>query len=1127
MSTPRILSTRPGTSSLLRSLLGFLTIVFALLGISTTSRAALTPTFVFTGTPNTTTYSEGSGVWMSTLSGSASYHDFFAGSTPGTTAAGNYSNTITQVVQFGGSSSGTAGLITVGSTAATTTKPPVAGAIIIANANNGANGYTFTGKASGTIAQANAITINGVADGATTYGIYMTITAQTTTFTNSAASPLTSGGGNIVLAGSQTWANMNTAAGVSLNNYMDVSGAFNLTTMGSILLGGSNSFANLTIGSGTTTVNNNAGLTGFTTKANNSLNLSGTVAVNSGATLLVSSATNAVSMVASAGGNLIVNDAGSITMTNLTGTLGANVTIGSTNSGGSTAYLTNSVISTPLSLGTLSLTNNAVLAYYISSPITASGAVTFAGVNNLINLSGGAISQTTNIITGSTINGANASTISVTGAAVGGSTIAWGSSNTVGRTVYAVTNTATALQINVSGGAWNLLWSGAQDSVWNYTSTNWQTNSAGVGTGSNIVTVANDNETFGSAASVAIGSGGVTAGTLVTTNSGQSGTVAFTGANTLTVAGGMTNSGSGGVTVGSPLTIAGSLTVNGGGTTTLSGISTITGGVIVTNASTLNINATGDSVTGGIRITGQGTATIGAAGDLTGTTATVTLTNGTLNLGGFTDSPSAGGIALSGSGTISNGTLTLGTGQTVTNTTGANVISANLDGTNGAVVTVAASSTLTLSGANTTFGGFIVNNGTLKAGNGSFGTATITNNNGGIVDLNGQSVANTITNNAGTNYLINSSSGTGTLTGTMNSTYFEVNPGNNNVYISGTVNSANRFSVTNGLGQTGMLMLGGPIVMANNKSLFASNNGIMQFETGFSFNAQGNYKVLDGEIDLNGQQATGYLNANIGNSNTAMTNLYNSSASTPATFGATGLQLFIGGSSANGSNAIVGAASGALLTIASQIRDTNAVPNSTLIIAGAGTVSLTGTTNGYQTNQVNRFATEVVGSAANLGTNGAVVAGYTVDLNIFGKLTVTNAFTLGSFTTININNTTGTVGGNNFGTIGTGGILTYNGVLNLNLPASGITSVTDNLFTFSSSSGNFTSATLYEAANSWNMTNSLGIWTATDTAGNRFNLNTTTGALTVAAVPEPGTCAMVGLGISALAVTIIRRRRND
>jgi hypothetical protein len=53
-----------------------------------------------------------------------------------------------------------------------------------------------------------------------------------------------------------------------------------------------------------------------------------------------------------------------------------------------------------------------------------------------------------------------------------------------------------------------------------------------------------------------------------------------------------------------------------------------------------------------------------------------------------------------------------------------------------------------------------------------------------------------------------------------------------------------------------------------------------------------------------------------------------------------------------------------------------------------------------------------------------------------------------------------------------------------------------------------------------------GLWSGLD-GTNTITFNAASGTLAVNSVPEPGTCAMVGLGLSALAVTIIRRRRND
>jgi hypothetical protein len=1062
--------------------------------------AALTPTLFYSAGTSGGTPTEGNGSWANSVTATYAAWRTSISSTAATAPLfGTSSSGV--VVQVGGLNSGTANTVQIGSSGSGAL--PNVGSIVLAKPNAG--GYTFTASnvAKGGSTPAG-INIYGVNDGVNNTGIYMNSDTPTTTFGATVTN---------ALMASLWYKNLNSAANLIING--PIVGAFGLTTAGNITLGGANTFSGpLTVSSGTATI---AGAT--------AINATTIPTVSSGATLAMTNVS--VTSPVTNNGTLSIGGSAQTAVSSLTSTaaLGSGA-INMAGASGFLSYLTNTYSSTQ-SIGNLTLGGYSLLS--LNNTLTTA-ALTLSGSGNVINYTQvGVISTagTNNIVNSTAAISGTPSSANISMIVQGGSgpvTLTYGAApvSTGGRTSGQLTSSANALQYVVTGGAFNLLWGGGSTGTWDYTTANWYTNNAGSPTGSLQVAYSGDNITVGTAATIAIGSGGVTAGYLVTTNTNAAGSVSFTGANTLNVAAGMTNAGSGGVTVSSPLNISsGGLILNGGGTTTLSGVATVIGGVTVTNGSTLNINNTGDSVTGGIKVTGQGTATIGAAGDLTGTVATVTLTNGSLNLGGFTDSPNAGGIALAGSGTISNGTLTLGTGKTVTNTTGVNEISASLDGTNGAVVTVAASSTLTLSGANTTFGGFVVNNGTVKAGNGSIGTAVITNNGGSTLDLNGQTVGNTLTNSVGTNYLINSSSSMGTFSGNATTSYFEISPGNNNITLTGTVKAANRFSVTNAPGGTGMAILNGPIIMASNKSLYASNNGIFQLGSLFTFANTGNIKATDGEFDMNGQSlTTGYNTASMGNLTTTTTNLYNSAASTVSTFGTTAAVLSIGGT-ATGRTTVVGAASGATLNIASKIQDANSPLDSTLIVSGRGTVTLTAPTgSSYGTNQVNRYATETIGGTANLGASA---------LNILGTLTSTNSFTLTGPTTITINDASGSTPGDSFGVINVGasGTLTYAGTLNLNVPSTGLNPFTDTLFSFTTVTGDFTAANIIEASQTFSMSTvaSSGIWTAVDNNGATFSFNDATGVLTV--VPEPGTCAMVGLGLSALAVTIIRRRRND
>jgi hypothetical protein len=113
-----------------------------------------------------------------------------------------------------------------------------------------------------------------------------------------------------------------------------------------------------------------------------------------------------------------------------------------------------------------------------------------------------------------------------------------------------------------------------------------------------------------------------------------------------------------------------------------------------------------------------------------------------------------------------------------------------------------------------------------------------------------------------------------------------------------------------------------------------------------------------------------------------------------------------------------------------------------------------------------------------------------------------------------------------------GGALAYNGTLNITSSQTlaqlfGGASQSVVLFSGMSTPTGDLTAVEFNAGATWTETaTSSGVFTYTDGV-NTYSFTDATGTLAATAVPEPGTCAMVGLGLSALAVTIIRRHRND
>ena len=160
------------------------------------------------------------------------------------------------------------------------------------------------------------------------------------------------------------------------------------------------------------------------------------------------------------------------------------------------------------------------------------------------------------------------------------------------------------------------------------------------------------------------------------------------------------NTGSAAVSANLAGTVA--LTKSGAGTLTLSGANTYSGGTTI-SAGTLALSGTG---------------TLGAAVNA------LSISGGTLDLGGLT-SPTAGAVTISG-GTIQNGTLTASTSYTGNNN-GPAAVSAILAGP--AAVTKSGAGTLTLSGVNTYSGSTTVNAGKLVVSSTqtSVGAASVAN----------------------------------------------------------------------------------------------------------------------------------------------------------------------------------------------------------------------------------------------------------------------------------------------------------------------------------------------------------------------------------------------------------------
>ena len=173
--------------------------------------------------------------------------------------------------------------------------------------------------------------------------------------------------------------------------------------------------------------------------------------------------------------------------------------------------------------------------------------------------------------------------------------------------------------------------------------------------------------------------------------------------------------------------------------------------------------------------------------------------------------------------------------------------------------------------------------------------------------------------------------------------------------------------------------------------------------------------------------------------------------------------------------------------------------------------------------------------AGNGGSFGAVTINGTLNPDLIshanGLLTMASlTLNPGSTTTLDLENINQAAGTGYDKIVINGGALAYNGTLNLTSSSTlaqlfGGAAQSVVLFSgMTTPTGDLTSVT-FNAGSSWTETSSSsGVFTYTDGNNYTYTFTDATGTLSI---PEPGTCAMVGLGLSALAVTIIRRRRND
>jgi autotransporter-associated beta strand protein len=201
--------------------------------------------------------------------------------------------------------------------------------------------------------------------------------------------------------------------------------------------------------------------------------------------------------------------------------------------------------------------------------------------------------------------------------------------------------------------------------------------------------------------------------------------------------------------------------------------------------------------------------------------------------------------------------------------------------------------------------------------------------------------------------------------------------------------------------------------------------------------------------------------------------------------------------------------------------------SSVLNVASGATLNVSAVSGGFivGTNQTLRGSGSVVG---NTTINGALQPGSSP-----GLLSFSNNLTLGStaVTTMEINGAGNGAGsrGMVYDAISVDSLLTYDGKLSLTLGTTfAAGSYSFDLFDFGSQTGSFDSVTLGGNYTGSLVVNDVGLptnWGLTS-GDNTWTFDQSTGVLALSVIPEPSPLALSGLGLLALAVSALRKRRQ-
>jgi autotransporter-associated beta strand protein len=315
---------------------------------------------------------------------------------------------------------------------------------------------------------------------------------------------------------------------------------------------------------------------------------------------------------------------------------------------------------------------------------------------------------------------------------------------------------------------------------------------------------------------------------------------------------------------------------------------------------------------------------------------------------------------------------------------------------------------------------------------------------------------------------------------------------------SGAINVSNGFGVEVGRIGTGVLNINGGTFTVNDTNSIGLVIGDQATAQAGTVNLSGGVLAVRKLVSNNGTNA---LNFNGGTLQATSTNaggtFWNSSIKLTANVRDNG-----GTIDNNGTSITVGQA-----LVHSTIGGDNATDGG-MTFKGSGAITLAGVNTYTGATRINGGTLTLANSGSLASTTFSIAAGAVFDVSLQSSYSLS-----GKAITLSLD-------GLNAGSINAGSLaLDLGGTLTLNI-TTGTPAASYALFTASSTTGNF--GTISLSGNfSGTLTQSGNVWTGSSN-GYSFSLDQTTGALSVAAVPEPGVCALLGLGLTS--VLLLRRR---